>query len=97
MKNTILALFIFFLSSAAYADNYYYQNIPVIPTYPVIQTPIYPSATYSTYAIPRVRYEWVPIYTQRLVTPAPQYGFECFRQPKYATVIEWQFVPITRY
>lgn len=77
--------------------NYYYYSPPSVVPYPTIQVRINPSITYSTYYIPRTRYEWVPFYTQTLVKPAPMHGFRWLRQPTYVPTTEWRFVPVTRY
>jgi hypothetical protein len=103
IKNSIISIaFILFvlISTNVYADNYYNYstyNANAV-NYPVVQCPVVPFATYSTYPIPVTRYEWVPVYTQQVVVkPAPMYGFPFTRQPTQQTVIQWNFIPVTRY
>lgn len=81
----------------SYGDNYYYYSPPSVINYPIVQVPVIPNRTYSTYYTPRIRYEWVPFYTQTLLKPAPAYGFKWLRQPTYVPHTEWRLIPITRY
>src|SRR5210317_1053806 len=100
MKRKMVVLALAFMlglcCKISYGDNYYYYSPPYTINYPVVQVPINPYRTYSTYSIPRIRYEWVPVYKYELVKPAPIYGFRWLRQPTYQPVTDWQFVPVTR-
>jgi hypothetical protein len=81
-----------------FADNYYYDSNMPVNNFPLIEVPVYPYATYSTYSIPTIRYEWVPVYTYKLVRPSTNvFCFPSLQQPKYQMVTEWQFRPVIRY
>jgi len=100
-KNIILCiLFILCAINTTKGEMYpyipYTMPFPAVPMYPTIEVPLQPSATYSTYRVPRLRYEWVPIYTQRLVVPPTQYGFSWLRQPRYEPHVEWIIQPTIR-
>jgi hypothetical protein len=102
--NILLGVILFtVLSSTAYSQipfNFNGYNYNVTTTYsyspPTVIVPINPSATYSTYYTPRVRYGWVPVYKQRLVRPAPLHGFHWLRKPVYQGYTEWTFQPVYR-
>src|SRR6056300_305118 len=101
MKRKMVVLALAFMlglcCKISYGDNYYYYSPPPTINYPIVQVPINPYRTYSTYYIPRIRYEWIPVYKQVLIKKERLYGFSWLRQPEYQTIIEWQFVPVTRY
>lgn len=95
----------FFLASAvALSANIGYTHgtwIPstAVPTYPIVETPLVPSVTYSTYVVTAdiVRYQWMPVYVNKPVV-VNNYGLFCRkRQVIYQPQIEWTLQPIYYY
>lgn len=100
-KMVVLALaFILGLyCNAGYCDSGWMAASPIVATYPVIETPLVPAITYSTYALPAnyVRYQWVPVYTSKPVI-INTLGVFCKRQQViYQPQIEWVLQPIYYY
>ena len=93
----ITFVFAVFLCSIGYAHNTEWvpYNLEVIPP-PVVETPLVPSITYTTFTIPinRVRYQWVPVHINRPVV-VNTWGILCKKQQViYQPQIEWTLQPI---
>ena len=97
MKRKMVVLGLAFIlglyCNTGYSHGEWVAAAPVAATYPVIETP---SVTYTTYTIPvnYVRYQWVPVYTNRPVA-VNTWGIFCKKQQVvYQPQIEWVLQPI---
>ena len=83
------------IPAVAHAHNEWVPSTAV-PTYPVVQTPLIPSVTYSTYVVPvnTIRYQWIPVYINKPVT-VYNFGLFCRRQHTiYQPQIQWTLQPV---
>lgn len=98
IRKIILAL-VFTLTiccNVGYSHGEWVAAYPTVATYPVIETPLVPSVTYTTYTVPvnYVRYQWVPVYTNKPVS-VNTWGIFCKKQQViYQPQIEWVLQPI---
>lgn len=100
MKRKMVVLALVFILGLYCNTGYTYGEWVAVPTatltYPLIETPLVPSTTYTTYTIPinHVRYQWVPVYTNRPIT-VNTWGILCRKQQIiYQTQIEWVLQPV---
>lgn len=100
MRKKIIALAIALIVCSYCNTGYSYTEwipaSPALAVYPVVETPQIPAITYTTYTIPvnYVRYQWVPVYTNRPVA-VNTWGIFCKKQYIiYQPQIEWVLQPI---
>lgn len=89
--------FAFLLCSVGYCHNneWISYNPEIVPPV-VIETPLVPSVTYSTFTIPvnSYRYQWIPVYINRPVV-VNNWGIFCKKQQViYQLQLEWVLQPI---
>jgi len=71
----------------------YIKPVPV--TQPVIEVPVVPSVTYSTYNRPlMIMYDWVPYSVNHLVVTERQGLFCRHRTYHYEPRVEWVYQPV---
>ena len=69
-------------------------NVPVLVE-PIVEVPVVPSVTYSTYARPLIiMYDWVPYTVNHLVVTERQGLFCRHRSYHYEPRIEWVYQPV---
>jgi hypothetical protein len=100
MKRKMVALGLAFIlalyCNAAYSHGEWVAASPTVATYPVVETPLVPSVTHTTYTVPvnYVRYQWVPVYTNRPVV-VNTWGLFCRKQQFiYQPQVKWVLQPI---
>lgn len=91
-----LAFILALCCNTGYCHTEWVAASATVATYPVIETPLRPSITYATYTFPvnYVRYQWVPVYTNKPVV-INTWGVFCKKQQVvYQPQIEWVLQPI---
>jgi len=100
MKRKMVVLGLAFMlglyCNTGYSHGEWVAASPTVATYPVIETPLVPTVTYTTYTVPvnYVRYQWVPVYTNKPVA-VNTWGILCKKQQViYQPQLEWVLQPI---
>lgn len=86
-----------FINNIAYAGAWVPANpAPVsVVSAPVVEVPMIPSVTYSTYAKPLIiMYDWVPYTVNHLVVTEKQGLFCRHRTYHYEPRVEWIYQPV---
>ena len=100
MKRKMVVLGLAFIlglyCNTGYSHTEWVSASPTVATYPIIEAPLVPSVTYTTYTIPvnYVIYQWVPVYTNRPVAVNTWGVFFKRQQVIYQPQIEWVLQPI---
>lgn len=82
--------------NAGYSHAEWVAVSPTVATYHYIETQLKPATTYATYTFPvnYIRYQWVPVYTNKPLV-INTWGVFCKKQQIiYQPQIEWVLQPI---
>lgn len=94
----ILGLGLAFYSNIGYSNGVWVPHQPaVVLSPPVVVTPMLPSTTYSTYAVPVsqfLTYDWVPYTVNHLIVKERQGLFCRHRTYHYEPRTEWIYQPV---